>query len=446
LIPKLRVARVALLFFLLPAILGPMILSIEHLSTVDPPRTKLQATGSTIGYSGLGPGDVSLNWTPSASLSFSQYVLRESTQSSSGPWLVIANIFNQANTSYYDVGLVPGATEWWQVIIYDPLSQTSNTLQVTQPPVAFLSYSQSTSTTAQLSWNNNAAYGGLLSFASYQLKESINGGVFFTAATISDVNSLGYTLRNLTPGANYSFYLNTTDQCNLCSGASLSSSASNIVTINPPSPLSASVASHPSTLDVGQSVSFSCVGSGGTPPYIYSWAFGDGIIGAGPTPSHIYNTTGTMNATCTVTDHLDSTASRSTYLIVSARPSIATIHAQPPTADLGDSVTFATIATGGSGTYTYSWTNLPPGCASANASSITCMPASSGKYGVTVLVTDSAGESAASTITISVNPQRVLGLPRETGLAVIFGSLGAIVLSGIIGATLTLQRRRQRSP
>jgi hypothetical protein len=195
----------------------------------------------------------------------------------------------------------------------------------------------------------------------------------------------------------------------------LSSSASNIVTINPPSPLSASAASHPSTLDVGQSVSFSCVGSGGTPPYIYSWAFGNGIIDAGPTPSHIYNTTGTMNATCTATDHLDSTASRATYLIVSARPSIATIHAQPPTADLGDSVTFATIATGGSGTYTYSWTNLPPGCASADASSITCMPASSGKYAVTVLVTDSAEASAASTVTISVNPQRVLGLPRETG-------------------------------
>jgi hypothetical protein len=79
-------------------------------------------------------------------------------------------------------------------------------------------------------------------------------------------------------------------------------------------------------------------------------------------------------------------------------------------------------------------------------SSITCTPASSGNYKVTVLVIDGAGESATSTVSISVNPERVLGLPRETGLAVIFGVIGAIALSGIMGAAVALRRRKQRIP
>jgi hypothetical protein len=401
---------------------------------------------NTIGYGGVGPTTISLNWTQSSSATFSGYVLQESTGSSGGPWTTIANIPNLLSTSYYVSGLKPGDSEWWQVIFYDPLSHYSNTVQVTQPSTASLSYSQPTSTSAIFNWNNNAAYGGLLSFSSYQLMESVSGGAFSTMATISDVNSHSYTMSNLIPGTHYSFHLNTTDQCNSCFGVSASSSNSNVVVINTPGPLSASAVSRPSALDVGQLVSFTCIGSGGTPPYTYSWVFGDGGIGTGQNPSHTYNTVGTMDAICTVTDRLDTTASSAIYPMVSTHPSIRALQAQPSTLDLGQSVTFVTVATGGSGAYTYSWTNLPPGCVSANASSITCMPASSGTYKVTVSITDSVGESATSTASMSVSPQRVLGLPRQTGLAIIIGFLGALALSGIIGAALVLQRKRMRRP
>jgi hypothetical protein len=42
--------------------------------------------------------------------------------------------------------------------------------------------------------------------------------------------------------------------------------------------------------------------SGGVPPYTFSWNFGDGMAGAGNSPSHQYATTGNFTAVATVTD------------------------------------------------------------------------------------------------------------------------------------------------
>ena len=42
--------------------------------------------------------------------------------------------------------------------------------------------------------------------------------------------------------------------------------------------------------------------SGGTPPYTFAWTFGDGDAGTGPTPGHVYATTGDFLVRLTVTD------------------------------------------------------------------------------------------------------------------------------------------------
>jgi hypothetical protein len=42
--------------------------------------------------------------------------------------------------------------------------------------------------------------------------------------------------------------------------------------------------------------------SGGVPPYTFAWTFGDGEAGAGPTPGHVYQTTGDFLVRLTVTD------------------------------------------------------------------------------------------------------------------------------------------------
>ncbi len=49
-------------------------------------------------------------------------------------------------------------------------------------------------------------------------------------------------------------------------------------------------------------VSFSCVPSGGIPPYAFFWTFGDGDFSVQQNVTHIYPYKGTYNVTLTVTD------------------------------------------------------------------------------------------------------------------------------------------------
>jgi hypothetical protein len=64
----------------------------------------------------------------------------------------------------------------------------------------------------------------------------------------------------------------------------------------------------------------------------------------------------------------------------------------------GTAVTLYSNATGGTGagTYTYSYSGLPPGCSTSNASLIVCTPNLAGKYTLSVTATDSAHESGTS--------------------------------------------------
>ena len=52
----------------------------------------------------------------------------------------------------------------------------------------------------------------------------------------------------------------------------------------------------------------------------YDWTFGDGQVGTGPKPSHLYDWPGVYTATLTVTDNAGATASASVTLTVSAPP------------------------------------------------------------------------------------------------------------------------------
>src|SRR5262245_56247092 len=42
--------------------------------------------------------------------------------------------------------------------------------------------------------------------------------------------------------------------------------------------------------------------SGGVPPYTFAWTFGDGDAGSGPTPGHLYPTSGDFLVRLTVAD------------------------------------------------------------------------------------------------------------------------------------------------
>jgi len=437
---RLKLARSFTLLLLCTASLGPT-LAVGTGPRLEIPKTFLETPPYMIGYSGLGPTTISLNWTESVGLTFGGYVLQNSTDGSS--WATFANIPDKTNTSIYISGQVPGATNWWQVIVYDPLSQYSNQLKITQPSIASLSYTQQTATSGQLNWDNNAAYGGFVSFASYQLMKAVNGGSFAPTAKITDVSSLSDVVTGLAPSTGYSFYLNTTDQCNGCSNARPSSSLSNTVTIGTPGPLASSVRASPITVDASEPANFVCTGAGGAPPYTYSWTFGDGGSGTGANPSHAYNAPGIMDVVCTVTDSFGTIASSKPIMFaVYIDPSIISFVATPASPDLGQRITFVASANGGNGSLTYSYANLPTGCSSANSSSLSCTPISSGIYEVTVTVSDQGRETANSTVRLSIGPSRVLGLPWAIGLVVIFGAILGIGAAAILSVVLAIRRRK----
>ncbi|TMI21737.1 PKD domain-containing protein [Candidatus Bathyarchaeota archaeon] len=438
---RFKLARSFALLLLCTVSLGPTVLAVWTGPRIEIPKTFLEAPPYMISYSGLGPTTISLNWTESVGLVFDGYVLQNSTDGSS--WATFANIPDKTNTSIYISAQVPGATNWWQVIVYDPLSQYSNPLKITQPSIASLSYTRQTATSVQLNWDNNAAYGGFVSFASYQLMEAVNGGPFVPAAKITDVSSLGDVVTGLAPSTRYSFYLNTTDQCNGCSNARPSSTFSNTVTISTPGPLAASAQATPATVDAGEPANFVCTGAGGAPPYTYSWNFGDGSSGTGASPSHTYNDPGTMNPVCTVTDSFGTIAnSKPIKYAVYIDPSIMSFRATPASPDLGQRVTFVVSTSGGNGSLTYAYARLPTGCSSANSSSFSCTPTSSGIYEVMVTVSDQGGETAMSTVRVSIGPSRVLGLPEAMGLAVIFGAILGIGAVAILAVVIAIRPKK----
>jgi hypothetical protein len=85
-------------------------------------------------------------------------------------------------------------------------------------------------------------------------------------------------------------------------------------------------------------------------------------------------------------------------------PLTASVRASPDPLDVGQSITILASVTGGVGTYAYSWTNLPSGCAASSAALIACAPTSAGTFLPSVAVADSSGDAvqtAPSVIVVS---------------------------------------------
>lgn len=201
--------------------------------------------------------------------------------------------------------------------------------------------------------------------------------------------------------------------------------------------------------DVGQGVTFSVEGlTGGTGSYSYRWTglpVGCASVNAS-TLVCLPTAAGTGNPAVNVIDTNGVHAAGSVGFTVYSVPIVNTPTALPGTVGVDQSVTFSVSATGGSGTLTYTWTGLPTGCTSLNASTVTCRPTASGTAQIAVDVTDSNGRSARSgdlSFTVSV-PATFLGLPGLEGFAL----LGGLVVLGVVGGSLIAWRagRRRSDP
>ncbi len=156
--------------------------------------------------------------------------------------------------------------------------------------------------------------------------------------------------------------------------------------------------------------------SGGAAPYQLQWSFGDGTraettsSGTGTAEiSHLFPA-GTFLPSVTVTDGVgqNSTTSSSSSVVVgeALRASVS----GPPGGDVGAPQVFHASVAGGTPPYSYLWTDSE-GASTPGNSSFSIVPAQPGVLGVSLEVTDSAGNQfLAPTFDVQVRPSPALTL------------------------------------
>lgn len=89
-------------------------------------------------------------------------------------------------------------------------------------------------------------------------------------------------------------------------------------------------------------------------------------------------------------------ATASAAVVVNSAPSILSFTGSGPTGEVGIALNWQVNASLGTGSLTYAYVGLPPGCSSANASAIRCVPTVAGSYNLTATVTDALGVAASA--------------------------------------------------
>jgi hypothetical protein len=183
----------------------------------------------------------------------------------------------------------------------------------------------------------------------------------------------------------HSVYVNVTDSLGcvaLSSTAQVTVNAALVVTVSPTSV----------TMDVGQSQTFTSSASGGTDSFVYQWYLeGSAVSGAADaswtfTPS----LTGSYTVYLAVTDTVDAVATSNTAQVTVNAALVVTVSPTSVTMDVGQSQTFTSSASGGTGPSFYQWYLNGTLVSGVTSATWTFAPSTSAVYNVSAVVTDSA--------------------------------------------------------
>jgi S-layer protein (TIGR01567 family) len=148
---------------------------------------------------------------------------------------------------------------------------------------------------------------------------------------------------------------------------------------------------------VNGTIFFAGSASGGTPPYTYSWNFGDSASSSQQNATHAYSGAGNYTANLTVTDSAGITAQDSARVTVGSK--LVAMANGPYSGTIGIQITFAGSASGGTPPYAYSW-NFGDGASSSQQNPTHAYGV--GTYTANLTVTDSAGTTAQDSAQVTV--------------------------------------------
>lgn len=175
------------------------------------------------------------------------------------------------------------------------------------------------------------------------------------------------------------------------------------VDVPTPAPV-ASIEATPSTGIAPLQVAFSAQVSSGSGAYDYAWDFGDSQTSDAKSPSHLYETPGTFEATLVVTDRATSKISntaKASIRVGDFDSPLVSASASPSRGAAPLSVSFTTTTTGGSTPYSYVW-NFGDGTPASSAQAPSHEYTTPGTYTATVTVTDANGKTDSDQVEVEV--------------------------------------------
>lgn len=224
-----------------------------------------------------------------------------------------------------------------------------------------------------------------------QLNAAPSGGTgTYSYAWTSNPSGFSSILRNpvVTPQVNTTYTCVVTSGVQTCTGNAA-------VTVTPV--LTATANATPASITSGQTSQLNCTPVGGTGTYTYSWTSSPaGFTSTLRNP--VVSPLATTTYTCAVTSGLQSITTTTSVTVGSAAALTATATANPMSVTAGQNSTLNCSATGGTGTYTYSWTSVPAGFVSSQSSPVVS-PSVTTTYNCVV---SSGTQTANASVTVTV--------------------------------------------
>jgi hypothetical protein len=202
------------------------------------------------------------------------------------------------------------------------------------------------------------------------------------------------------------------------------------------------------TYDVNESAQLGLTFVGGTGPYTIAYtSLPVGCTGGNVTSVNCtFTQAGTYSVGITVTDSFGVFTTGETKIVVDAALEPVSLTANPSSVQLTTELNFTATVHGGALPYTYVYSSLPTGCATANTSTLACLPTAAGNFTTEVLVHDEAGVSEHATVSVSVVNLPVVTTPpngifsNSMTVDLLVGLGLVVVVIAIVGVVLSRRR------